>query len=139
MAQNKYHLQFEGYWRLPNIGGVPDQSGVYCVYTCKFNPETQKIKLIKIIYIGEASNVRGRISSHEKTNIWRRYLEKGEELCFNFAPVKEGRERVEAACIHKHKPPENTTYRDKFPFDQTSVNTAGCKRFLYSQFTVFRT
>ena len=30
-------LKFNGYWREVNKGGVPNQSGIYCVYSCIYN------------------------------------------------------------------------------------------------------
>jgi len=33
MAAQTYSIDFDGYWREPNKGGVPDKSGIYCVYT----------------------------------------------------------------------------------------------------------
>ena len=85
-------------------------------------------------------DVRSRIKAHEKLPEWKTYLQGGEELCFNFAPVNApDRERVEAALIFHHKPPENEEYKDAFPFDKTNIGTKGKNRKLSSSFSVKRT
>ena len=139
MAAKSYSLTYNGYWREANVGGIPAQSGVYSVYACRYDRSSDTVSIRKLIYIGEAQNVRSRVSGHEKTPQWRRHLTAGEELCFNFAPIGGDRERVEAALIHHHKPPENTQYVDTFPYEKTTVSTGGKNRFLDSYFTVHRT
>lgn len=32
MAEKTINIKFDGYWRDENKGGIPEQSGVYCVY-----------------------------------------------------------------------------------------------------------
>lgn len=139
MTAETHHLEFDGYWREPNIGSIPAQSGIYCVYACKYNANEKTVSLKRLIYIGESENVRERIAGHEKWPAWRRYLEAGQELCFNFGPIIRSRTRVEAACIYEHKPPANTEYVDHFPYDRTTVTTSGQNALLKGQFTVYPT
>lgn len=141
MAAKSYSVTFDGYWREPNIGGLPAKSGVYCVYACTYNAQASTVDLLKLLYIGEADDVRGRIANHEKWPAWRAKLKTGEVLCFNAAVVdgKDDRQRVEAAEIFKHKPPCNTEYGDNFPFDRTTIANSGKAALLAGQFTVERT
>ena len=136
MAAKSYSLTYDGYWRDAKVGGIPAQSGVYSVYACRHNSSAKTVSIRKLVYIGEAKDVRDRISGHEKWPRWRRHLHAGEVLCFNLAPIVGGRERVEAALVHHHKPPENTQYVDTFPSEKTTVSTSGENRFLSSSFTV---
>lgn len=139
MAAQTYSINFDGYWRDQNKSGIPDKSGIYCVYSCNYNAGEKTVSLKKLIYIGESENVRDRIANHEKTPLWKRHLQQGEELCFSFGPVPGvSRVRCEAAMIHKHKPPVNTEYVDKFPFDQTTMELSGKTSLLTAKFTVYR-
>ena len=136
MAEKSYELDFKGYRREVNVDGVPDDSGVYCVYACRRTREG-KVSIRLLIWIGESQNVRSRIKEHEKLSDWKAYLETGEELCFNFAPVKASdRPRVEAALIFQHKPSENEEYKNAFPFDKTNIKTNGKRAKLSSSFSV---
>jgi len=140
MAAKSYALEFAGYWREQNISGIPGKSGVYCVYACKYDPRAKQVWLHRLIYIGEADNVRQRVAGHEKRDDWRDHLNRGEELCFSFASVQSSdRQRVEAAMIFHHKPPVNEEYKHSFPFDSTTISTSGCNALLDEHFTVFRT
>jgi excinuclease UvrABC nuclease subunit len=140
MAAQTFTIEFDGYWREPNKGSVPDKSGVYCVYTCTYNKEEGTVSLQKLIYIGEAENVRSRISKHEQQKDWESHLKSGEVLCYSFGPVPStDRKRCEAALIFKHKPPENTEHKDTFTFDKTTLNLSGKIRMLSKSFTVDRT
>ena len=139
MTAKSYSLAYQGYWREANAKSIPAQSGVYSVYACRYSRPDDTVSIRELIYIGEAQNVRNRVSRHEKLPIWRLHLAAGEELCFNFASIVADRARVEAALIHRHKPPQNTEYVRTFPYETTAVSTSGRNRFLASHFTVYPT
>jgi len=141
MSSKTYNLSFDGYWLEAGIGGLPERSGIYCVYVCSYNRLKNTVSPKKLIYIGESEDVRDRIANHEKWSEWRRYLQSGEELCFSAALINGNtdRERTEAAMIYKHKPPCNTEYKDSFPYDETTVRTSGRKALLHDYFTVYPT
>jgi len=140
MATKTYNIDIDGYWREPNISGIPSKSGVYFVYECNHNKTAKTVSLKKLIYIGESGNVNDRIENHEKWDEWRRHVESGNVLCFSFSEVSgDDRFRVEAAYIFKHKPPVNTEYVNSFPFDQTTVKSTGKTALLNTNFTVYRT
>lgn len=137
MTAKSYSLVYDGYWREQHVGSIPAKSGVYTVYACAHNIAARTVSLQNLIYIGEAGNVRDRIKGHEKWPDWRRHLLIGQQLCFNFAPISIDRERVEAALIHHHKPPENSEYVNYFPYPQTTVQTSGRNTLLSGFFTVY--
>lgn len=141
MAERNYNLNFKGYTLELNIDSLPAKSGIYGVYVCVHNQNTDTVGLRELIYIGESSNVKERVETHEKWPEWRDELQEGEETCFNCALIsgQTDRERAEAAMIHEHKPTCNTEYVDKFPFDTTTINTEGRNKFMKSHFIVHRT
>ncbi|WP_339171851.1 GIY-YIG nuclease family protein [Anoxybacillus sp. FSL W8-1294] len=140
MAEKIFNVDFKGYWREPNIRGIPEESGVYCVYECKHNVSNKTVTIHRLIYIGESDNVNERIKNHEKWDEWKQYVGLGRELCFSFGYVESTyRERVEAALIYEHKPPVNVEYKSCFPFDKTTVKTSGANSKLKTEFTVLRT
>jgi hypothetical protein len=139
MAKQTFSIAFGGYWREPNISGVPSHSGVYCVYTCTHNIEANNLTLHRLIYIGEAGDVNSRLANHEGWDAWKTYLKQGQVLCVSTAPAESAsRVRIEAACIKYHQPPSNTEYKDAFPHDETTVTTSGENIFLAPCFTVQR-
>lgn len=140
MAAQSFNVAIQGYWRERNKSGTPTHSGVYFVYEASYNQQDVTVSLHKLIYIGEAANVRERIAGHEKYNEWLKHVRPGNELCYSSGSVETlYRERVEAAYIFKHKPPENTEYKNKFPFDTTSIKSTGKTALLNVNFTVDRT
>ncbi len=141
MSEQTYTLEFDGYWREPNISGLPRGSAVYGVYACTYYSKAETVTLNRLIYIGEARDVNARIEGHEKWSEWRRELLHGEQLCFNAALITPAgaRKRAEAAMIFKHKPVCNTEYKHSFPFDTTTVFTSGRNALMYPNFTVYRT
>jgi hypothetical protein len=136
-----YALNFDGYWREPNVGGMPSVSGIYGVYACTYNSYGQTVSLERLLYIGEAANVHDRIADHEKWVKWRRQLRSGQVLCLNAALIsgQSDRCRAEAAMIFAHKPPCNTECRDSFPFDATGISTTGCNALMKPFHTAYRT
>ncbi|RZP85204.1 GIY-YIG nuclease family protein [Vibrio vulnificus] len=132
-------LEFDGYWREPNKGGVPSASGIYNVYTCVFNKEDKTVSLKKHVYTGESSDVKSRIADHEKQSDWEKHLKKGEVLCYAVAKVSSAdRVRAEAAIINKHKPPVNSEFVNSFPYETTTMELKGKTKFLKTNFTVYK-
>lgn len=130
-------LSFEGYWREINKSGVPQKSGVYCVYACTYNVSQKTVSLRKILYIGESENAKNRIANHEKLTNWKKHLKLGETLCYSFAAVdNKDRLQAEAALIFYHKPPCNTEYVNSFPFANTRIETRGSNALLETDFTI---
>lgn len=135
----RIELNFRGYWMEVNKNGIPDASGIYCVYACTYNAITDKVSIRELIYVGESDNIWNRISNHERLADWKKRLRSNETLCYSFAGVSENdRVRAEAAVIFHHKPPCNTEYRNSFPFDTTTVTTSGRNAMLDSGYTVSR-
>lgn len=136
----KISLDFSGYWREVNKASVPAKAGVYLVYVCRHNQEQKTVTLSKLIYIGEASDVRDRIADHELWPQWRRQVPKGSQICFSFAAVTSpDRQRAEAALIYHHKPACNDQYTHSFPFAETTVESTGRCALLSSPITVQKT
>lgn len=138
MAAKSYDLNFQGYWRAQNIGGVPAQSGIYGVYAATYNALANTVVLNRLLYIGESDDVNARIRGHEKWEQWRRQLRNGEELCFNAALISPAADRVraEAAMIYQHKPVCNEEYVHNFPFEMTTITTRGQNALMHGYFTV---
>jgi excinuclease UvrABC nuclease subunit len=140
MAEQSYGVEFDGYWREPAKGSIPDTSGIYCVFSCVRNEAENTVSLKKLIYIGESCDVRSRIANHEKLDDWKKHVMKGEVLCFSFAAVTSAsRGRCEAAMIFEHRPPVNTEYAEAFPYDKTTISLTGKTKLLTENFTVQRT
>ena len=140
MAEKTITIKFDGYWRDENKGSLLAMSGVYCVYECIHNIQEKTVSIPKLIYIGEAEDVKSRLANHEKYKDWLKHVRKGNELCFSFGGIgATDRARAEAAMIFKHKPPENTEFKISFPFDKTTMNLSRTTALLTSTFTVNRT
>jgi len=140
MAEKSISITFDGYWRDENKEGLPAKSGIYCVYECTYNLNDKTIRIHKLIYVGEADDVRARVVGHEKYKTWLNYVGKGNELCFSFGEVGSlDRSRAEAAIIYKHKPPANDQYIVSFPFDKTTISLSGKTALLDEYFTVSKT
>jgi excinuclease UvrABC nuclease subunit len=134
-------LVFDGYWRQKKVESVPTHAGVYCVYTCTYNKDAKPkptVSVNKLVYIGEAGNVRTRLTGHELWDEWEKHLKAGQVLCFSTAALspEATRQRAEAGLIFKHKPPVNTEYVHSFPFDTTTINASGTTAKLTTSFTV---
>lgn len=126
-------LIFEGYFT--SESAVPSRSGIYAVYRGT-NNTNNTVTLKELVYVGESSNVRDRLSGHEKKPDWERHLLYGETLIYSFAPIVADREQAEAAIINHHKPKENSEYAHSFPFEDTQMNLSGKHKFLDNSFTV---
>jgi excinuclease UvrABC nuclease subunit len=131
------NVDFEGYWRDVNSGGIPNDSGVYAVYTATYDSQKGTVFLTRLLYIGEAGAVGDRIRNHERREDWRNQLRLGEVLCFSLGRVNATiRNRAEAALIFEHKPPLNTSCIEEFTYESTTMVLSGDHSFLEPRFTV---
>ncbi len=140
MAAKTFNIEIEGYWREENVTSIPLKSGVYFVYECTYNRTRDTVSIHKLIYIGEASNVKERVKNHEKWDDWKKHVSSGNELCSSFGYIESThRDRVEAAYIFEHKPPGNEEFKYSFPFDETTISSSGKTALLNTFFTVYKT
>jgi hypothetical protein len=96
------------------------------------------VSLNRLLYIGEGADLRERVGTHDRGQDWKRQLRTGEVICVNVELIspQADRQRAEAAMIFKHKPPCNTEFADKFPFDTTTITTSGKNALMVGSFTV---
>jgi hypothetical protein len=139
MSEQVHELKFSGYWREPNAGGIPAESGIYGAHVCTFNEEEKSVSLQQLLYIGESDNAKASVANHLLWPTWRQYLSNDEQLCFNFAPVgQDVCRRIAAALIFHHKPPCNDEFSDDFPFPPTAISTSGRHHLLAASVHVAR-
>ena len=136
----KYNLIFKGYWRDINRAGLPNISGIYLVYKCVYNKKTNTVKLLDLIYIGQAENIHDCISQDEKQNIFLKECKDGETLCYSAAEVeKEDLDIVKNALIFAQQPKLNKIYEDKFNYRAAEFHLEGrCKLMKHLDFTIDR-
>ena len=133
-----YSLNFKGYWREKNKEGVPSRSGIYLVYRCVYEKESNTVGLREIIYIGQAVNVRERIANHDRLGDFEKKLQKGEELCYSVADVESSDlDIIENALIFAQKPILNDKLRDTFNYGGVTVKLDGrCACMKYTDFKI---
>ena len=134
----EYSLNFQGYWREANKGGVPSKSGIYLVYRCLYNSEQNTVGLKDIIYIGQSVDAHERIVNHDKLDEFNAKLQRGEELCYSFAEVdEENLNIVENALVFAQKPVLNDQLKDKFNYSPVAIKLDGrCACMASTDFTI---
>lgn len=134
MFLRQYSLDVEGIVRFDERQHVPETPGIYFVYDFGIYPLNTPIKLL---YIGESGDLRYRLTTHEDTPNWVEAVGEPESLGFSYACVSSAeRQRIEAALIHRHKPPMNRKYVNEFPFLPTKILLSGRTDLLHNNFTV---
>jgi len=126
MAEQTIVIHINGYWRDQHKSSLPECSGLFFVYEASYNVTDQTADLLKLIYIGEAENIKARVFAPEYRLSWMTHLAPGHELCYACAGVdKPLRERAWAAYILTHKPPANTHVQGAFHYDTTTLVSTG--------------
>ena len=122
----RYDLNFRGYWRDEKREGLPAVCGIYLVYRCVYNQETNTVRLVELIYIGQATNVCERIKNHEKMKDFLHECQEGETLCYSVAEVDEkDLNVVEGALIFAQQPKLNETHKDDFNYEPVELHLEG--------------
>lgn len=133
-----FSLEFNGYWREINKGGIPAKSGIYLVYRCVYNSDKDTVGLKDIIYIGKSTNVHNRIANHDKFGEFNAQLRDGEELCYAFAEVAQTNlDIVENALVFAQKPVLNDDLKNSYNYDAVAIKIDGrCACMKYTDFKI---
>lgn len=123
----KYNITFKGYRRDVNKRGLPSYGGIYMVYCCTFNEKDKTVTLRKLIYIGQAINIRDRICNHDKYNLFTEQLyDENEQLCYAYASVSQNDiDIVENGLIYMQKPDLNERMKDCFDYPDSEFHIDG--------------
>lgn len=141
MAKETYELSIEGLKRDYNLDSLAEYSGVYFVFTSIYDKAARRLILHKLIYIGEAENIRELHKNHHYYDLFVKELNEDEILCYKTARIDddEARHRIQAAFIFEHKPEINDDFKYNFPFDETRIICTGKTVLISKDFTVQRT
>ena len=63
---NVYNVTFKGYRRDCNASTLPDYSGIYMIYRCKYNPDNDTVTLLELFYIGQSKNLNNEVNYHAR-------------------------------------------------------------------------
>ncbi len=130
-------INFVGYWLYPDISGIPNKSGIFCVYECTHDQPNNRLVITRLLYIGEAEYLRVRIHNHEKRDLWKSQVRPENQICYSYALVDPViRRKIEAAMIFEHKPLLNEEFQYSFPFPTMNISSAGNIFYLHKNFTV---
>lgn len=136
MVEEKFVITINGCWKDDNLNkNMPEYSGIFFVFEAK--PTADGLVPLRLIYVGEAENVRKGVLNFVRKFEEMKYLRHGNTLCYHAAEVQgNARERVQAAFVYTHKPPANDRYKYLFPFAPTHIKSKGKTGFLKSDFKV---
>lgn len=134
----KYNVTFKGYRLEENASGLPEYSGIYMAYRCVFSSETNKVTLKELVYIGQAENVKARISSHKCSEDLHDGCLEGEVICYAYASVSlNDLDVVENALIFAQQPRLNQRLKDSFNYGASSFEIEGvCALLKYKNFSI---
>ncbi len=134
----QYNINFKGYRRDCNKSTLPHNSGIYMVYRCLYNEQSNTVQLNEIIYIGQAQDLNQRLNNHEKYSEFKAKCGPDEELCYAYADVSlDDLDIIENALIFAQKPPLNSELVDSFNYENASFLVEGrCALLTYTDFTI---
>jgi len=122
----QYNLHFEGSLLDDDRSNLPTYSGIYLVYRGTLSPDRKSLRCAQIIYIGQAEDIRRRLSAHNRRTDFLNTLQEGEVLFYSYVKVEqENLDRVENALIYKYKPTLNDNKKDSFPYPSTIIDSDG--------------
>lgn len=135
---DRYIITFKGYRRQKSISTLPTFSGIYLVYRCVYNDNSNTVSLRELLYIGQASDINHRINNHEKMDLFKEKLNEGEELAYSYAQISIDKlDIVENAMIYAEHPPLNDKGTDSFNYPASSFTVDGaCALVKHRSFTI---
>lgn len=131
-------LLFKGYWREEKRKYIPHIGGIYLVYRCVYDPESDTVSLSDLVYIGQSVDVNQRIAQHFKEGTFDGVAQDNETLCFSVAEVPAGDlDLVENALIFAQQPVLNNVGKENYNHESASFSIEGrCGLLQYTCFTI---
>ena len=100
-----YDIDFHGYKLDKDVDKLPTYSGIYMIYRCTYNAETDKVTLKELFYIGKATNLHDEVNYHKYRKEFLQQAQPGEEICYAYAEVSKVQyDIIENALIFMNKP-----------------------------------
>lgn len=136
-----YNLEFKGFYLdCRKNTALPQDSGIYCVYSCKYNKGKNTVGNLKLLYIGESENInkRHKDNAHEHYEDFLNYLDEDETLCYSYVLIgnEDDRKRCEAALIYEMNPPINEQSTVSYSYPETHLIISGKTNCLTENFTI---
>lgn len=122
-----YNITFKGYRRDEKAGTLPNYSGIYMIYRCKYNPKTEKVLLKELFYIGQSKDLNREINQHVRHEEFMSQANEGEEICYAYAQVDNASlDIVENALIYMQQPRLNDNLKESFNHPASEFHFDGC-------------
>lgn len=126
MKTTTVELDFKGFYKEENIGGIKAVDGIYVAHACTLHKGVDGVERctpLRVIYIGMGTgtdNVHVRVGKHKNDDhpTWKKHLNKGEHILYSYAECPADIVHdVETALIYKNKPKENDVSKDSYTGD----------------------
>jgi len=133
-----YTVLFNGYRRDEFRDGLPEVSGIYMIYRCKYNKQKKTVTLKELFYIGQSININQEVCNHKRREEFLQQSKEGETICYVYAKVKkEDLDIVENALIYAQKPKLNENLKDNYNHEDAHFVIEGKTGLLkYTDFSI---
>ena len=130
-------LHFEGSIADSLRQRLPQYSGIYLVYRGRFDVKENLFYCREILYIGQASNIRDRISSHNLRSDFLAARGKDEVIFYSYAPLETSSlNEVEGALIYAMKPRLNNEGKESYAYSPVHIMSDGACALLDTDFEI---
>lgn len=134
----EYVVFFNGYRRDLFRDGLPEKSGIYMIYRCKYNKSEKTVSLKELFYIGQSKNINHEVCYHARRDEFLLQSRQGETICYSYALVdKKDLDIIENALIYMQKPRLNENLKDNYNHDDARFVIEGKNGLLkYTDFSI---
>ena len=142
MAIKSFNLHFYGYYLKSQINThISTGPGIYCIHNCIPYRTTNKLRDLRLLYIGEAENLRDRVTEQSNSQKFINYVGNGRKLCFNYAILKSRvseshRKLIEHAMIFCNQPVVNRKGKKSPPDKYITVKSTGKRHEIKKEISV---
>jgi len=122
----QYNVTFKGYRLEKDAAGLPEYSGIYLVYRCVYDKNTDRVSLRELIYIGQAENLKKRLNPHSRLDDFKKECQNNESVCYSYASISLGDlDVVENALVFAQQPRLNIDLKNNYNHDAASFVIEG--------------
>ncbi len=127
----KHTIEVDGYYRDCRRGFLPQERGIYFVFTCKCDCNKQELEVKKLIYVGctPQQTIQERVCTHDKISEFGAACNPGEGFCYACSILHDAELRnvlmIENALIFAEQPLLNTMGKENYSHADIEIELKG--------------
>lgn len=127
----KYTIDIDGYFRDCKRAYLPNEKGLYFVFSCKCNCHKQELEVGELLYIGctLSQTIKECICAHEQVFEFESHCKPGEGICYACSILQDSEIQnilmIENAIVYAEQPSLDISCKQSYNYTDIEIQLTG--------------